>query len=722
MFNRLHESLRVKFLILLVTTVIIVALLPRGEALESEVGVGTIWLQEDLIAEVTFPILKNPEVLKKEIEEKKKAIAPIFQLDESVQQAAIDSLNHFHAYLKSYIDGQFPKTGMNTENPSFLSSEAFHWLMKLRAEKRRNNGVTYDGVAEKAVLLINKAYQVGVIQLPSKVKFRDSIAVRSKNIDILQPRAKYITAQSKNAFLEKTAAEIGIPVALRKLVADYSAYFLFPNLLYQEQHTAEEQKLAEKRVTKYIGIVTENERIISKHDRVTPEVKQKIDSYRIAKGEAIGWEGILLQSFGKFLHILSLLLLLGIYIFLFRQGVFNSNSKLLVFAILLLGICLLSYLVTISNMSESGRFLIFIPAASMLITIMFDSRLGFYTTIIYSLICGGVQGNDYSFVVMNLVSGVFAVYTVRDIKNRTQIFRSFIFIFLGYIITIFAFGFERFDPMKKIFTELMFAGTNALVSPVLTFGLLIFFERIFRITTDLTLLELSNSDSPLLRDLAQKAPGTFNHSLALGSLVETTAIAIKANPLLAKVGAYYHDIGKTMSPKAFVENQAESLNIHDEITPEESVRIIREHVEMGVEIARKNNIPQEIIDFIPSHHGTTIINFFYNKAIRMYGESKVSVADFRYAGPKPRTKETAIVMLADTCESAFRSMDAPEPEKVENLVRKLIESRIADGQLDEAPITYKDLDIIRKTFISVLISQSYRRIKYPNQDKLERAD
>ncbi|MBI2419850.1 MAG: HDIG domain-containing protein [Ignavibacteriales bacterium] len=276
--------------------------------------------------------------------------------------------------------------------------------------------------------------------------------------------------------------------------------------------------------------------------------------------------------------------------------------------------------------------------------------------------------------------------------------------------------------MKKILTELMFAGTNALVSPVLTFGLLIFFEKIFKITTDLTLLELSNSDSPLLRDLAQKAAGTYNHSIVLGSLAETTAIAIHANSLLAKVGAYYHDLGKGMSPKAFAENQGETLNIHDEISPEESVRIIREHVTLGMEIARKNHLPQEIIDFIPSHHGTTVINYFYDKAVRMYGESKVNINDYRHLGPKPSTRETAIVMLADTCESAFRSMNNPEPEKVENLVRKLIDARLADGQLDDSPLTYKDLEIIRKTFVSVLISQSYRRIRYPNQDKLERAD
>ncbi|MBI2419849.1 MAG: hydrolase, partial [Ignavibacteriales bacterium] len=318
--------------------------------------------------------------------------------------------------------------GWSIENPTFLSSEDFHAIVRLRTEPGKHRSFSFDALAAKSVQIIRKLYSVGLLETPRGVKLTDSIAVRNKNIDILQPRSNFILQNDKALILYKNAVETGIPSAYQKLAANYSTYFVRPNLLFQFVETAEEQKLAEKRVTRYIGIVTENERIVSKHDRITHEIKQKIDSYSVAKGETIGWEGLLLQSFGKFLHIFSLLLLLGIYIFLFRQKVFRDNLKLATFAIIILWICFISYLINLSSMNEAAQFLVFIPAAAMLITIMFDSRLGFYTTVIFSLICGGLQGNNYTFVVMNIVAGVFAVYTVRDIKNRTQIFRSFIFI------------------------------------------------------------------------------------------------------------------------------------------------------------------------------------------------------------------------------------------------------------------------------------------------------
>jgi len=358
----------------------------------------------------------------------------------------------------------------------------------------------------------------------------------------------------------------------------------------------------------------------------------------------------------------------------------------------------------------------------MLMTIIFDSRVGFYSTVIASLIGGALRGNDYPFVIMNVIAGVLAVYSVRDIKNRTQIFRSFMFILLGYLVTITAFGFERFESWQKIFIEFSFAGTNALVSPILTYGLLIFFERIFKITTDLTLLELSNFDRPLLKDLARKAPGSFNHSLTMGTLAEAAAEIVGANPLLARVGAYYHDIGKTISPNYFVENQLTTKNIHEEISPEESAKIISDHVLQGIELAKDGQLPKEIIDFIPQHHGTTTIKFFYDKAIKLHGAEKVDITKYRYPGPKPQTKETAIVMLADTCESAARTISEPDIEKVENLMSNLINDRINDKQLDECPLTFSDIRKIKEVFGSILLGQHHRRIRYPKQEEMEKSE
>lgn len=356
----------------------------------------------------------------------------------------------------------------------------------------------------------------------------------------------------------------------------------------------------------------------------------------------------------------------------------------------------------------------------MIFTIVFDSRVGFYLTVILSLIVGALRGNDYTFMAMNFIAGGLSVYTVRDIKNRTQIFRSFVYILIGYTASILAFGLERFAPIDSMLIEFAFAASNALISPVLTYGLLIFFERLFNITTDLTLLELSNFDRPLLRDLARKAPGTFNHSMTMGTIAEAAAEQIEANALLARVGAYYHDIGKTISPQGFVENQLNNQNVHENLPPEESAAMILKHVNEGIELARQNKLPQELIDFIPMHHGTTTSTFFYEKAKNLYGEENVKMEDYKYPGPKPNTKETAIVMLADGCESAVRSITEPDAQKVENMINNIFNSRLKEGQLDEAPITFKDITKMKEAFLSILISQHHRRIKYPKQEEAEK--
>ncbi len=379
----------------------------------------------------------------------------------------------------------------------------------------------------------------------------------------------------------------------------------------------------------------------------------------------------------------------------------------------------LTFLVHQIEVNAPVQLLILIPVVSILVTIVFDSRMGFYTTVIASLITGGIHGNDYVFSVMNIVAGGLAVFSVRDIKNRNQIFRSFLFILIGYVLSILAFGLESYKSIQEILISSSFAASNSLISPVLAYGLIIFVERIFRITTDLTLLELTDFNSPMLKELARKAPGTFNHSLTIGSMVESAAEAIGANPILARVGAYYHDIGKTVEPEGFVENQM-NKNIHDDLNPRESVQLIINHVKLGIKLAEENNLPNSIIDFIPMHHGTMVISYFYEKAKEQLGEEKVTEDEFRYPGPKPNTKETALVMLADACESAVRAMEQPDKQKVENIISNIFKQRLEDGQLDYAPITFKDLNRIKESYVNTLIGQHHRRIRYPHQDDMEK--
>ncbi|MEK9135788.1 MAG: HDIG domain-containing metalloprotein, partial [Bacteroidota bacterium] len=254
--------------------------------------------------------------------------------------------------------------------------------------------------------------------------------------------------------------------------------------------------------------------------------------------------------------------------------------------------------------------------------------------------------------------------------------------------------------------------------------ILIFFERVFSVTTDLTLMELSHFNHPLLRKLAEQASGTYHHSLTMASLAEAAASAVGANEVLARVGALFHDIGKLVKPNYFVENQKGSRNRHDKLTPRMSSLIISAHVKEGMSLGEEHKLPQEVIDFIPMHHGTTRIEFFYNKAVELAHQSEdetkieeIIEQDYRYPGPKPQTRETGIMMLADAVEASTRTLDDPSPQKLEGVIDEIIRKRFEEGELDECPLTLKDLTKIKAAFLSVLVGIHHSRVKYPEQPK-----
>jgi len=715
------DSPKIKFFLGLLTVLFIMFMFPKGESIESEVSVGSIWTQNDLIADFSFPVKKDISVYNAEMKRMEAGVYPVYLENKKALKQAVKKLRAYNKWFISSLDSNLTNDTTYINN-SFLTRSSFNLFREIRKKEVKRTIVNADSLNKIFLIAQSILYEItsrGIInEIPTNAN-KDSIAIREKNFDRIVPVKRYYSIPNARNFILERLSKIQIPEEIKNTIFEYVNNFITPTLIYQAKLTEQEILQARNNVSQYSDIVNENERIVGTHDRITKEVKEKIDSYREAKGEILGADKIILQFVGKFLHISFLIILLIIYIFLFRKNIFYDNQKIFLLSIILVFLSFITFLINQIAINAPLQFLIFIPAASMLLTIVFDSRVGFYTTVILALITGALRGNDYTFMAANLFAGGLSVYTVRDIKNRTQIFRSFQFILIAYITSILAFGFERFASWESLFIESAFAGTNALISPVLTYGLLIFFERFFNITTDLTLLELSNFDRPLLKELASKTPGTFSHSMTIGSLVETAAEKIGANPLLARVGAYYHDIGKTISPQTFVENQINDDNIHESISPEESVALILKHVDEGINLAEENNLPHEIIDFIPMHHGTMVMNFFYEKAKKLYGEEKVEINNYRYKGPKPRTKETAILMLADGCESAVRSMKDLGKGKVENLIDGLIESRINDGQLNESPLTLSDIALIKECFKNVLIGQHHRRIRYPKQDQME---
>jgi cyclic-di-AMP phosphodiesterase PgpH len=720
---RFKESLRIKLLIGFVTAVLIVLMFPKAESLEFEVLEGTVWINDDLIAPFSYPILKAPDVYRTEILNARKGVYPVFSKNQPQVDIIIDSLKIYGDYLIETFDIALASTASDKINPTFLSDASYNLLFsiyKQQKNNRSNNSLNLDRLLMNASESLLKVYETSVMEtLPSEIS-SDSIAIRTGNIDLIEPIKKYLSIEKAKSDVRNYLQELGYSAEVENALTEFSQHFIVPNITYNADFTNTEIDQAQNEVSKYAGIVNENERIIGKHERVTKDTKLKIDSFRAAKGEKYQDRGISFQLLGKFLHIASLITLLTIYFYNFRKKIFQDNLKLLIFGLMFIFVSFVTFLINQITVPAPIQFLIFVPAASMILTIIFDSRVGFYSTVIISLITAALRGNDYSFALMNLFAGALAVYTVRDIKNRSQIFRSFFFILVGYSIAVIAFGLERFASINTIIFELVFASTNAVVSPVLTYGLIIFFEKLFNITTDLTLLELSNFDRPLLRELARKAPGTFNHSMTIGTIAESAAEKIGANTLLARVGSYYHDIGKLISPQNFVENQLSEDNIHEDVPPQESVEIIKKHIEEGINLGKQHNLPQEVIDFIPMHHGTMVMKYFYEKAKEKYNDEIIDVEEYKYAGPIPNTKETAIVMFADGCESAVRSIEDPDQEKIENIVDNIINNRIESGQLNNSPITLNDIDKIKESFKNILIGQHHKRIRYPDQDEIEK--
>jgi len=700
----------IKLSIVIITVLIISFFFPKSETIDVEVRVGDVWTSRDLIAKFSFPVLKYPDEYAKELKDAELSVLPIFERNDTIQ---IFTLRLFNDYLNKFEnDIRLLKEGkislQNFANTYSIKIDSIQ-LNNLIQNFKENDLGEIKVVANELIDLI---YSTGYLNLLKSEIDRDSIFIR-----VGKEEKKY----NKNLFLDKNDLEVVIGSSLEKieqkkelsrfLLKKFVFDFLQPNLIYNEKDTQLLRDEIKNKISKNVGIVLENERIVAKHQKITEDIKRKIDSYRKAKFERGEKFDFFLQFIGKILHISIVILILIIYVYLFRKKIYSDTNKIMILSIILILISFFAFISLKVEVDLPVEYLIFVPVASMLVTIIFDSRLGFYVTVVTSLIIGGIRGNDYTIATANIVAGALAVYSVRDIKNRSQIFRSLLFILLGYLASILAFGFERYSSFTVMSNEAIFALANSIISPVLTYGILIFFERIFNVTTDLTLVELADFNNPLLQELRIKAPGTFHHSVNISIMAESAAKAIGANTILTKVGALYHDIGKIVEPNYFIENIRDEKSEHEELDPEQSAQIILNHVEEGIELAKKYNLPDEIINFIPEHHGTTQVQYFLTIAKKL--GRKVDEDMFRYPGPKPKSKETAIVMLADAVESMSRNLEVVNETILDELIEDVIRKRFEEGQLNDSNLTLKDLTLIKQSFIQTLLGIYHQRIEYP---------
>ncbi|MGO9482445.1 MAG: HD family phosphohydrolase [Candidatus Kryptoniota bacterium] len=728
------KNILIKIFLFLALVTVISLLAPSQNQLTFNYDVGTIWTHEDLIAPFSFPIYKNDVDYQKEIKQAAANVHPVYdrvEIGNSRADSAVAIISQIQNAIKLHI-----KSVRDENKRTFArDSDALHSLLQalpykfsdsdwhqMLAAVNRNPSILnrLSGLVPSMREIIASDYQPGIIDRPRGLVGSSIIVVREKNSETSVFTDQVLTPQDVFNQLDQAASTIFKgDTASEAIISSAVAAQVNPNLTYDGAETQREINAAVDLVPRTVGFVKENERIISKHDRITSDIKLKLDSLEKALRERTGKTDIILQYVGRFLLVFVITGLLSIYLFLFRKKVFFNNKMVSLIAVVLVFEALLMYFAFTAQTTLPVEYLVLVPVASMIVAIIFDSRMAFQTTVAVALLVGAMKGNDFGAAFAALSAGALAVYTVRDIRNRTQIFRSLVFIFIGYSVASLAISLQTAEDASSILADLSLIAINSVLSPIITFGFLIFFEKVFNIATDLTLLELSDFNQPLLRELSQKAPGTFHHSIIVGTLAEKAAEAVGANSILARVGAYYHDIGKTLRPGYFIENTMDSdKSKHEWLPPDVSVQMVVSHVADGIELAKKHHLPQRIINFIPMHHGTTLVAYFYGKALRRpFATGDVSQEDYRYDGPKPDSKETAIVMLADSVEAATRSLQEKSMENLEAMVDAIVKSRYEEGQLNETNLTFSDLTKIKESFLAVLSGIYHKRIEYPGQSE-----
>lgn len=709
-FSKIRYSEKYKILIIITTVFIcslffIIHLTSYDEQNKYNLVPGYQWTGQTIKAEFTFPIYKSVSSYQNEVKEARENTNFVFVLDKSIESLSIKKVNSILDSLKVISNPDFNELSLQND----LSLKT---LREFRALPNNQRLAKINKIRSLTFQFLNDIFEKGFVNVNlDKIKHSEITVRVSANREYIYPKS---SLNDRGTFLSKLQK-----FATLNFEKDASAVMeivsknVQPNLIYSEELTERARQNNEKSVAKTLGIVRKGETIISKGEILTEDHILKIKSYKISqqmRDENIITTYNIVGSIGHAAIIYSILL---IYLYYIRRKIFADNLHLLILSISLIVVSFAAW-ITVNVYTESPiEYLIFLPTLSMILAIIFDSRTAFYSTVTMALMISGIRGNDYSTGTAMLFAGILAAYTVRDIQSRTQIFRSIFYIFIGLGLVLVFFGFERSDGFDVILPKLLFAGVNSVISPILTFGGIYIVESLTDLVTDLKIKEYDNLNHPLLLKMNEVAPGTYQHTMGVALLAERCAQAIGANQLLTKVGAYYHDIGKISKAEYFTENQMDIENKLDLLPPKRSAIAIREHVNDGVELAKQYKLPKRIIDFIPMHHGTTIIKHFYAKALEEAKEknSEINPDDFRYPGPKPNSRETAILMICDAAEAISRVKEYDKDEIIKR-INNSIDEKILDGQFDDSDLTFEDVKVIKDTIKKIIIAKSHQRVVY----------
>ncbi len=481
---------------------------------------------------------------------------------------------------------------------------------------------------------------------------------------------------------------------------------LRPNRMIDQRATQVLRRQATESVEPVVTRILRGEIIVRRGEVATRAHMQKLTALGLVQAP-LSWSRI----GGMALVTLLLLFVTAVYMRQYQPEIWADNKLLRVWG---LGVILTVALARIF-LPRFNPYLIPTAAGTMLIAVLLRPRLALYTAAVLSLVVGLVAGGDLRLALVTFVGSTVGVYAIKKIDHRTDLIVAGLRVGAANVLAVLAIGLVDRLPALTVLRDLGHALGNGLLVGVIAIGTLPYLEHLFGLVTPIKLLELSNPSHPLLRRLQIEAPGTYHHSIMVANLAEAAAEAVGADSLLVRVGAYYHDIGKVKRPVFFVENQIGVDNPHEKMSPSLSALTVQSHVRDGLEYAKEYGLPETIVGFIPQHHGTSLITFFYHQA-KERGEN-ADEGTFRYEGPRPQTREAAIVMLADAAEGAARSMGRPTPDRIEQVVRRIIRERLEDGQLDECDLTFRDLDVIATTFVRMLASMFHPRVEYPDLER-----
>ena len=744
--------------ILITVTILLSFFFPQGKTLLYSYQLNDV-AQEEVVAPFNFPILKTSDQLQLDLEEALNSEPFLFLRSQDVVSKQIEVIDDYFKHInliqlaniklaeskddlyRNRFTEQFDLARINVqsdsaalevlmetveENYNFAFNDE-KWNQIFLSDYSNNSILDLDNLKKEIIQISRNRWAEGIYDIPISEILSKQVAIimsSSEPAELTEPiRYNDIQDAWTKARIEVTNRFPNNINFSRDLGYSLIVEFMKPNLIYDRETTERRQQARQDRVPRNKGIILKNERILDANTRVTEDNLQKLFSLSVAIDNKAMQESstdIVLAYVGRILVIGIIVSFFFTFLLTYRKPIFDDWRMVLLIGLIFSIEVGLAFL--IKQNLELSEYLIPIIVAAMVLTIMFDARIAFMGITSIILLVTILIGNNVEFMVTAMFNSSVGIYAVRQLRRRSQLFTA-IFALLGSsALVIIGQGLFKGHTWLLMGNDMLNLSIVAILSPIVTYGLIGLLEVSFSITTNLTLIELLDFQHPLLKRLQHEANGTFNHSIVVGNLAEACADAISANSLLCRVGAYYHDLGKMVRPEYYIENQYSGENRHDTLTSVMSAKIIKNHVTDGLELAKEYGLPTIVSDFIPMHHGTTRVEYFYRKALEE--DNKVDEVQFQYPGPKPNTKETGILMICEAVEAAVRSIKEPDIMKIEAMIDKIINMRVTAGQLSECPLTMDELTRIKgkidgsSGLLPVLRGIYHIRIEYPDDNKI----